>query len=756
MSTRWWWWAGLVALALPFFGACGSDEEAIEIKGFGIERAEPPLDPTGRLPTVAPGSTVHLSWTLRGRPERLILTANDQPLASWPGGQLPASFADVCGEGFCGSDTLGEVTYRLVAIRGGREVSRPLTMRVAEEGLRVLSFTSRLVSDRPTPVVELNWTTGGATAVRLTATPIGGGEERDLGRFSGKDTASGHLVDEGLTESTVYRLEATGLRGARVTAEIPVALGDEAFITSFSAAPPAVAPGEETTLSWQTSGLERLLLVRDDGGSPLPEIRREEVAEGSRNVTLMKEATFILVGVSQSGEVITELCDGSGCRPARLTVGLRPSPQIVDFRVEQRELTFGSTTRLIWDVQHAEEVIISWADASGDHERRSDQAAGSLEIQPGQSTRYNLVANGGGRVASRTASVTVRPAASLVAAVDPVYGGAYAGETLSVSWTTAGASLLDLSANGTAIPLGNGNPAAGTVSLPIPAEATEGSVLALELNARNDETPRKSTRVVLPVTLHRKPRFEKISFTPERIARGQTSLLEWKTVDAVGVFLTPPAPTRTGVEPWIELGAGDPEAGAAEIPLPFPWNGFEALRIHTEGWLSFGTAADLEAIVGGAAVAPFKGALSLQEGGSVRWRAGADRVIVQWTKLTRRGHAGDDLTFQAILRNDGNVQVGWKTLRLVDGANASAVGTVGVARDIPSVGPSVLVWNDGIPEGPREGSALIFYAGLLPANGALEVAPLSTWQPQAWAAAPAAPPAWVLPESLQVDPPQDR
>lgn len=756
MSTRW-WWAGLVALSLPFFGACGSDEDqAIGIRGFRIERAEPPLDPAGRLPTVAPGSTVHLTWSLSGRPDRLLLTVDDHPLASWTGDKLPSSFADACGAGVCGTDTLGEVTYRLVATRGGKEVARPLTMRVAEEGLRILSFTSKLVSDKPSPRVELRWATGGATDVRVTATAIGGGAVRDLGRFAGEDAAAGSLVDEGLGESTVYRLEAVGLKGAVVSAEIPVALGDEAFITAFAADPPAVAPGEETTLSWRSSGIERLLLVRDDGGAPPPEIRAEEVAEGSRKVSLMREATFTLVGVSKTGEVVTDLCDGSGCRPAKIKIGLKPSPQIVDFRVEEREVTFGSTTRLLWNVQHADEVVISWAEPSGDQERRFDEPVGSLEIQPGQSTRYNLVAVGGGRVASRTASVTVRPAAHLVPEVDPVYGGAYAGEALQVRWATAGATLVNLLANGIPIPLGDGSPAGGTVTLPIPGDAAEGSILSLELDARNDETPRKSTRVVVPVSLHRKPRFDGISFSPTRVEKGGLSRLVWETTDAVGVFLTPPAPSPEGVDGWVDLGPSDPEVGAEALTLPFHWNGFTSVRVHEDGWLSFGTADDLEAIVGGAAIAPFKGDLARQAGSSIRWRATTDRVIVQWSGLTRLGHTGDDFTFQAILRNDGNAQVGWKRLRLSGGGDGRTAGTVGIARDIPSVGPSVLVWSEGDPAGAAEGGALLFRAGLLPASGNLEVKPLATFRPQAWATGVAAPPALGLPEALQVGPPQDR
>lgn len=759
MSTRWWWWAGLIALALPSLGACGSEEAGVAIEGFQIERADPPLDPTGRLPTVAPGSSVHLSWKLVGRPDRLVLTVDDLPLATWSGGEFPTSFVDRCGTGLCGADTLGEKTYRLTAHGNGKEASRPLTLRVAEHGLRILSFTSQLILPpwgSSQLRVDLNWVTGGAAEVQLSATTIGGGKTRDLGRFTGKEAQTGSFSDTRLQSSTVYRLEAIGLKGAMVSAEIPVTLGDEAYITSLKADPPSVAPGEETTLSWQTRGLERLLIVRDDGGAALPEVKPTELDEGSRKVTLLKGATFTFVGVSTTGDVINQVCDGSGCRPAKISIPLRPSPVVAEFRVDQPEVTFGSTTRLRWNVNHADEVVISWADGAGDHEWRSDQATGSLAIQPGQSTRYTLVARGGGRSASKTTSVIVKPFAELVAEVDPVYGGAYAGEELSVRYSTAGATLLDLAANGRPVPLGDVPPPAGTVRLAIPGDAAEGSPLSLELLARNDETPRKSTRVVVPVTLHRRPGFDRVSFSPSRIQAGAISRLSWQTVDAAGVLLAPPAPTTEWLEPWIELGAGDPAVGGAEIALPFSWNGFGTVKVHENGWISFGTADELEPIRGGAAIAPFMGAFVAGPSSSIRSRSLEGRFVVQWTKLGREGHPGDDLTFQVVLRHDGHAQVSWKTLRLDGGARPQSLATVGISFDVASIGPSLLLWSDRTSRGPEEGSALLFAAGILPASGGLDVKALSSWAPTAWAIGHAAPPVPAVPESLQVDASRDR
>ncbi|MBX3015060.1 MAG: hypothetical protein KF832_26305 [Caldilineaceae bacterium] len=92
--------------------------------------------------------------------------------------------------------------------------------------------------------------------------------------------------------------------------------------------------------------------------------------------------------------------------PASLPGTATPAPpQIVLFAAEQSTLTSGQTTRLLWQVVDAREIVLQGNDA--------DQPVGSvgnLVVNPLQTTTYTLVARNGAGESRITVVVTVNPA----------------------------------------------------------------------------------------------------------------------------------------------------------------------------------------------------------------------------------------------------------------------------------------------------------------------------------------------------------
>lgn len=490
-------WVLLGALIVGASGCAGDEGAAVTIRAFELERAEPPADLRGELPVVGPQSDLHLRWELEGKAARLELALNERPVARFDRGTLPAAHAERCEDEACATERIGELTWRLRATDAdGRSDERILRVRVAEQGLQVLAFTSAPDTVEPGTSVLLSWQTTGAERAELVAAPIGGGPARPLGTFEGAEAVSGSFTDEAVEESTIYTLTVEDEAGRSATATVTVTLGGEAWLTSIAATPDRPSPGEPVTLSWTSTGLERLTIVRDDGHPSITDIEQEELEEGEREVTLSRTTTFTFVGISRDGQVITERCDETGCVPARLRIEVVPGPTVHSFTASEGEIASGSSALLHWNVSDADTIGI---------DTLSDGGTGSLEVQPGMdtleivpedTTRYTLVATGSGRTISRALVVGVRPAVELHAP-----GTVAPGASFQVRWQTRGADLLELAFDGRPVDLQGKAVEGDSVDLRMAQSAQPGSTVELVLTARDDETPRRQGQARLQIAV---------------------------------------------------------------------------------------------------------------------------------------------------------------------------------------------------------------------------------------------------------------
>jgi len=485
----------VVALLLGA-AACAGEADGIGIRSFALESADPPADDRGGIVVVRPRANLNFRWDVDGDVQKIRLTANDQEVANFSGGALPRTASDVCGETTCFTANAGDVEYRLTAWdAAGRSATRTLPVRVSDLGLQILSFTSSPESIDPGTAVELSWVTSGAVQARLEAAPIGGdGTPRALGTFDGAAASRGSFVDPNVRESTRYRLTAQAENGDEVTADLTLPLRSEAFITSITASAEQVVAGEPFLLSWRTVGLERLTVLRDDGGETIEAIDAHDVEAGSRTLTIERDTTFSFVGVSVDGEVLTDRCDETGCGPASLLVRVHPGPTVDSFSVDAPEIPTGGQTTLRWSVTQADEVRIAWVDETGNHEQAFLPTEQALSVSPADSTRYTLVATGGGKTASRQVVVGVRPAASLAGPHD-----VFPGEVYELTWSTAGATRIELQVGGRRVPVDGLPVDDGAITLQADPSLVSGSTLDVLLIAWDGETPSRDGQASLQI-----------------------------------------------------------------------------------------------------------------------------------------------------------------------------------------------------------------------------------------------------------------
>ena len=144
---------------------------------------------------------------------------------------------------------------------------------------------------------------------------------------------------------------------------------------------------------------------------------------------------------------------------------------------------------------------------------------------------------------------------------------------------------------------------------------------------------------------------------------------------------------------WVDIGSSGTSPGSGDdsnygpfsLGFTFPFYGtdYTAVRICTNGWLSFTSTATAytnqgipNSSVPNALIAPFWDDLSPNYGGSVRYLsdAGNGRFIAQWTDVPRWTSSGGtgSYTFQAILYQDGRIVYQYSDL--VGDVNSCTVG----------------------------------------------------------------------------------
>ncbi|MCX6008002.1 MAG: zinc ribbon domain-containing protein [Chloroflexi bacterium] len=276
----------------------------------------------------------------------------------------------------------------------------------------------------------------------------------------------------------------------------------EPAILSFTASPTTVAPGEKSTLKWNTGGATTVSIDQNIG---------KVAAAGSLEVSPSENTTYTLAATNSIGSIT-----GS----ATVNVVVPPLPVISAFTASPSAVNPGQTANLQWNVTGASYITI-------DHGVGTVPASGSAPISPSENTTYTLTA--GGRAGSVKASTTVTMAGATPPAISVFSAKPAAiniGQSSLLQWEVTGATSVSINHDvGPVDPSGS-----KAVS---PSENT-----TYILTAKNDYGSISASAVVA-VYLSKPPVIGSFTATPSAITAGQSSTLQWTVTGATSVSINP-------------------------------------------------------------------------------------------------------------------------------------------------------------------------------------------------------------------------
>ena len=316
--------------------------------------------------------------------------------------------------------TAAKTTFTAVA---GQTYLFKLT--VTDSGGLSSSATTRVTSTTPTS----------STIVRFDATPsnIAAGQSSTLTWIvQGATSVSinngiGNVAATGSTTvtpaaTTTYTLTAVAPSG-NVTASTTVTVGPgaatSAQIVRFEANPVSIQPGQQSTLSWSTTGATQVSISGVGAVTP----------NGSTTVSPAQTTTYTLSATGSDGKTVTA--------PITVTVASGSIPQVVVFVATPQNIDAGSSTKLCWQVTGATNISIT--PGVGTNLNANDCAT----VSPTTTTTYTLTAtNATGQIqANTTVNVGTVKIDSFTA--NPAFVPDHS-TPVTLSWTTENATSVVL------------------------------------------------------------------------------------------------------------------------------------------------------------------------------------------------------------------------------------------------------------------------------------------------------------------------
>jgi len=348
-------------------------------------------------------------------------------------------------------------TYRLVASKGEQIDEKTVQVRVK-------GFPNASFEISPSPIdfggtATATWSTEEAETVSIAdafGNPMEGGSV---------DASGTRVIHPSMT--TTFTLTATGPTGkvARVTDVVevrPAVLGFARVGTE------PVGVGDVVELTWETGGATSVELSNLDGATKT--IQGIQVDEGTATMPIGAGGTFEIV--AKSGRLETR---------SQIQVILMLEPAIGTFGANRDVVSLVDGTaevRLAWSgVNRADTLELDDSNLGRITLNPADLAAGFKVVTIEEDTTFTLTARNAAGFVSSTAIVRAvsMPTVSAVS-VFPDYIGA--GEEVELTWTTTGATNVEILANGLVVP--GTHPASGTASIPV------GVATTFEVKAFND------------------------------------------------------------------------------------------------------------------------------------------------------------------------------------------------------------------------------------------------------------------------------
>ncbi|MEM6639752.1 MAG: choice-of-anchor U domain-containing protein [Pseudomonadota bacterium] len=427
--------------------------------------SSPTLNFQASAETVDAGESVTLNWQASD-------VISCQASGAWSGNR-PLS----------GSEQVGPITdttlYTLSCATGSGDISRSVIISVTPPA-PVVTLAAAPASVNFGDSTQLTWSATSAT------------ECEAFGGWAGPRGVSGSETIANLEADTSFRLVCSGPGGAGSAQTVVQVTEAPAPAVTLTAAPPSVAAGGETTLTWTT---QNALDCTASGAWSGP-----KAASGSEVISdISVTSSFALLCSGISGDAIDTVLVTVVADQPTLTVSASPS-----------NIDFGSDTTVTWSSTNATtcDAFGDWSGALG--------LSGSRTIPNLQrSSNFIVVCAGLGGTASESASVTVgtapTPTITLLAEPDAV---AFEG-TSTLSWTTDNADTCEAFGAWSGSRPVNGSEQTDPLTAPqsfiLLCEGAGGSTLrSVDIDVSTPDLPQ--------ITL---------TATPAQIAIGETVELRW-------------------------------------------------------------------------------------------------------------------------------------------------------------------------------------------------------------------------------------
>ena len=256
--------------------------------------------------------------------------------------------------------------------------------------------------------VTLSWSSTNATAVTITG-------------VSGTLAATG-TTTVSPTTNTTYTATATGSGGtATATVTITVAAPVKPTITTFTATPTNVVAGAFTTLAWQTTNATSVTISPATPG----EDNQQLPLSGSTTAVPKTTTTYTLTATGPGGTATATVA---------VTV-TQPVPTLT-LKVTPTSIIAGQKATLSWTATNATSVSID--NGVGN----VGATTGTQDVTPTTTTTYTATATGPGGSITQSVTVTVQQQLAVTLTADKTQIGT--GQTVTLTWTSQGASSVDL------------------------------------------------------------------------------------------------------------------------------------------------------------------------------------------------------------------------------------------------------------------------------------------------------------------------
>ena len=177
-------------------------------------------------------------------------------------------------------------TYTLTATGAGGQASQTVTITVAQAVAPTITISASASSITVGQLTTITWSSTNATSVTIAPSVLA--EDQTVLALSGSATVSP-------SSTTTYVATATG-PGGTATASAQVVVTPMQL--NFSANPSTVAPGQSTTLSWTTQGVQKLVI--DNGVGDVS----SQLPNGSVSVT-PSASTIYTATATGAGGIVT-------------------------------------------------------------------------------------------------------------------------------------------------------------------------------------------------------------------------------------------------------------------------------------------------------------------------------------------------------------------------------------------------------------------------------------------------------------------